>query len=37
VDHPAAQLTTVPAAIRPRVVSTPVALPFERSMPMTSV
>ena len=37
VDQPAVALTTMPVLMRPRVVSTPVTRPLERSMPVTSV
>jgi hypothetical protein len=37
VLHPAVALITVPVAIRPRLVCTPVTRPFERSIAVTSV
>ena len=36
-DQPAVAFTTVPARTAPRLVSTPVTLPFRRAMPVTSV
>jgi hypothetical protein len=37
VDHPAVQLTRTGVAVSPRLVLTPLTLPFATSTPVTSV